>query len=133
MARIGISALLLVAVSAAGCAGTAPGSGDEPTVELVVHNERANSVTAFLQWEGRAPARLGEVAAGRSGTYLPRFGSGILCVTSSRFSSTTLGIAVPDRRPGDCTPYVRVSPGERLDVVFHGDGRICYLQHDPPC
>ena len=133
MARPGVRSLLLLStLAAAGCAGTTVGSSDEPTVELVIHNERSRSVAAYVQWPGLRSVRLGVIAAGSSATYLPAF-RGALCVSTTETGNTSFSTAVPERSPpGRCQEGIPVERGQRMDVFLHDD-RTCYLQYDPSC
>lgn len=128
--------LPVVAVVLAGCASSAPGEAppnDEPTVELVVHNERSLAVTAYVQWQGLRPIRLGVIGAGRSATYLPGFRNGELCVLMTAAGNTSFSTAVPEREPAfRCSGGVRVERGQRMDVILRED-QVCYLQEDPDC
>jgi len=122
----------------ASCAPSPPGEispSDEPTVELVVHNERALSLAAYVQWQGGGrPIRLGVIAAGSNATYLPVFRATGLCVMTTSLGNTSFGTAVPERAPtGRCQEGIPVERGQRMDVVLRRDGQTCYLQYDPDC
>jgi hypothetical protein len=134
-ARTGLPAVVAAAITVSGCAGTRPGLSDEPTVELVVHNERALSVAVYVAWQGATrPLRLGVIAAGSSATYLPVFRSPGLCVQTTSIGNTSFSTTVPERTPPvGCNEGIPVERGQRMDVVLRRDGRTCYLQYDPDC
>jgi hypothetical protein len=53
----GYALLLASALASASCAGATLGQSDEPTVELVVHNESTSPVSAFARAQ-TDPARV---------------------------------------------------------------------------
>jgi hypothetical protein len=119
-------------MGAASCAGTTAGS-DEPTVELVIHNELPSTITAYLQWEGGTnPIRLGVIGANSSESYLPAYRANGLCVVTTRFGDTSFSTTVPDRPDLQCRSGTPVERGERLDMFLRPD-RVCFLQRYPYC
>jgi len=128
----GLPSLMGVALGAASCAGTTAGS-DEPTVELVIHNELPSTVTAYLQWEGGVNAiRLGVIGTNSSETYLPSYRGNALCVWTTRFGDTSFSTTVPDRPDLQCRSGMPMERGERLDMFLRLD-RTCFLQRYPYC
>jgi len=136
-ARRSLRGIALLLPFVAGCASSAPAElapSDRPTVQLVIHNERTSTVTAYVQWEGLDASRLGVIGAGSSETYLPSYRGTALCVRFASFGNTSFSTAVPDREPPyPCESGVEVDRGQRLDVFLRADGGLCYLQHDLGC
>jgi hypothetical protein len=121
-----------VALGASSCAGTTAGS-DEPTVQLVIHNELPSTITAYMQWVGGANTiRLGVIGAHSSETYLPAYRGNALCLWTARFGDTSFSTTVPDRPDLQCGSGMPVERGERLDMFLRPD-RTCFLQQYPYC
>jgi hypothetical protein len=129
-------ALLASTLAAAGCAGATLGQSDEPTVELVVHNESPHTVRAFVQWQGLTPVQLGMLSPGRTVTYLPPFRSNALCVSFVRIENIATGGTVPNRAPTFECGGIEVERGVQLHAVYnpsrHGMS-ACYYRYDPDC
>ena len=103
-------------------------------MQLVVHNERTSTVTAYVQWVGFQPTRLGVIGAGSSAAYLPAYRAGALCVWTTSFGNTASSTALPDRDPDlQCPTGIPVDRGQRMDVFLRQGGPTCYLQYDPEC
>jgi hypothetical protein len=128
----GLPLVMGVALGTASCAGTTAG-GDEPTVELVIHNELPSTITAYMQWVGGTNTiRLGVIGANSSETYLPSYRANALCIWTARFGDTSFSTTVPDRPDLQCRGGTPVERGERLDMFLRPD-MICFLQQYPYC
>jgi hypothetical protein len=132
-ARTGFPAVLAAAVAVSGCAGTRPGLSDEPTVELVIHNEQTTAITVFVVWQGLSPTRLGVIGTGANETFLPPFRSSELCVATVPRQAPSFSATVPEREPRCNTTFIPIERGDRVDIVYQRDGRVCYLQDDRGC
>lgn len=105
-----IALLAWVVVLVSGCAGAPSGArlSDGPTVELVVRNERLSAISAYVEWQGARPIRLGEVPAGSTVTFLPSFRADELRVVFGALGSTA---------GGSTDPFVPVRRGDRMEWV----------------
>ena len=119
-----IALSLLVAVIGSACAS---GQGDDtgepgpPTdVGLVVTNEMAVTVTAYVQWRLGNRRRLGEIPGGASMPY----------TVPSRGQDLRVIFVSPGQAPGDPVfpDYAPTNAGDRLRWVLRPDRSVYYLR-----
>ncbi|MEX2048749.1 MAG: hypothetical protein WEB90_04155 [Gemmatimonadota bacterium] len=108
----------------AACASTGEGEGDEEfdlpagRLELVVTNQRPSVVTAYIQWRGGNPTRLGEVDAADTRTFSAGMRGGEMRVV---FAGAT-GSA-----PGNSSDsYVPVQAWDALEWIVLSDGSVFF-------
>jgi hypothetical protein len=118
-----VSGIVLLAGCAAGSAEGGP-TGDEPSsapmVELVVRNEQQSTLSAYVQWRGGNPTRLGEIAGGATRNF-----DAALRGTEVRVIFVTPGQTAGGGDDSD-VPFSSVNPADRIEWVIHGDGSVFY-------
>jgi hypothetical protein len=117
--------LMLASLVASACAGGQSGLRDPgvPTVELVVRNELAVSITAYVEWSQRRPLRLQEISPGATATFEEPIRGAEVRVVASRVG----------RGGGDdlAPAFAAVRNGDRLEWRFTRTGPRPYLRLPP--
>jgi hypothetical protein len=114
--------LVLGLALASACAAGNPYDDEGPAeVEVTVTNERQSVVSAYVQWEGASPTRLGEVGGGSS----------IVTRIPMRGQQMRVFFVGPGQGPGDPAEpeYASARAGDRFQWILRSDRSILYLRY----
>lgn len=101
-----------------------------PEIEIIVRNERITAVTAYVEWDGRNPRRMGEVSGGEAeGFVLPVLGQEVRVVFQVLGSGPDRGgIGRDGEAIGSDLESASVRPGDRFEWTFRSDGYVAYIR-----